>query len=118
MAITTTSKLFQHFILFHRKPFLSTNDHQFGFKRGTGTDMSIFLLKQIISSYLQQGSPIFSVFLDASKAFDRVSHELLFEKLLLRDVPRVLYDCCDIGIVNSKCERGEDLNCLNLLESQ
>ena len=53
----------------------------------TGTDMCIFLLKQIILSYLQQGSPIFSVFLDASKAFDRVSHELLFKKLLLRDVP-------------------------------
>ena len=84
---TTISKLFEHFILFHIKPFLSTSDHQFGFKRGTGTDMCIFLLKQIISSYLQQGSPIFSVFLDASKAFDRVSHELLFKKLLLHDVP-------------------------------
>ena len=84
---TTISKLFEHFILFHIKPFLSTSDHEFGFKRGTGTDMCIFLLKQIISSYLQQGSPIFSVFLDASKAFDRVSHELLFKKLLLRDVP-------------------------------
>ena len=84
---TTISKLFKHFILFHIKPFLSTSDHQFGFKRGTGTDMCIFLLKQTISSYLQQGSPIFLVFLDASKAFDRVSHELLFKKLLLRDVP-------------------------------
>ena len=69
------------------KPFLSTSDHRFGFKRGTGTDMCIFLLKQIISSYLHQGSPIFSVFLDASKLFDRVSHELLFKKLLLRGVP-------------------------------
>ena len=83
---TTISKLFEHFILFHIKPFLSTSDHQFGFKRGTGTDMCIFLLKQIISPYLQEGSPIFSVFLDASKAFDRVSHEFLFKKLLLRDV--------------------------------
>ena len=40
---TTISKLFEHFILFHIKPFLSTSDHQFGFKRGTGTDMCIFL---------------------------------------------------------------------------
>ena len=65
---TTISKLNEHFILLHIKPFLSTSDHRFGFKRGTGTDMCIFLLKQIISSYLQQGSPIFLVFLDASKA--------------------------------------------------
>ena len=64
----TISKLFDHIILFHIKPFLSTSDHQFGFRRDTGTDMCIFLLKQIISSYLQQGGPSFSVFLDASKA--------------------------------------------------
>ena len=83
----TISKLFEHLKLFHIKPFLSTSDHQFGFKQGTSTDMCIFLLKQIILSYLQQGSPIFSVFLDASKAFDQVSHELLFKKLLLHDVP-------------------------------
>ena len=101
---TTISKLFEHFILFHIKPFLSTSDHQFGFKRGTGTYMCIFMLKQIISSYLQQGSPIFSVFLDASEAFDRVSHELCLKSCYCVMFRRVLYDCCDIGIVNSKCE--------------
>ena len=83
---TTINKFFEHFILFNMKAFFSISDHQFGFKRGTSTGMCIFLLKQIISSYLQQGSPSFSVFLDACKAFDRVSHELLFKKLLLRDV--------------------------------
>ena len=65
---TIISKLFEHFIIFYIQPFLATSDHQFGFKRGTGTDMCIFLFKKIISSYLQQGSPIFSVFLDAFKA--------------------------------------------------
>ena len=29
---TTISKLFEHFILFHIKPFVPTSDHQFGFK--------------------------------------------------------------------------------------
>ena len=82
---TTITKFFKHFILFNMKAFFSISYHQFGFKRGTGID--IFLLKQITSLYLQQGSPSFSVFLDASKAFDRVSHEFLFKKLLLHDVP-------------------------------
>ena len=67
---TTISKLFEHSILFHIKPSLSTSDHQFGFKHGKSTNTCIFLLEQIISYYLQQSSPIFSVFLDASKAFD------------------------------------------------
>ena len=42
---TIISKLFEHFILFHIKHYLSTSDHQFGFKRDTGTDRCIFLLK-------------------------------------------------------------------------
>ena len=49
--------------------------------------MCVFLLKQAISCYIIRGSPIFCVFLDASnKAFDRVSHYLLFQKLIVRNV--------------------------------
>ena len=114
---TTISKLFEHFILFHMKPFLSTSDHQFGFKRGNGTDMCTFMLKKIISSYLQQGSPIFSVFLDASKAFDRVSHELLFKKLLLHDFPPCFIRLLRYWYRQQQNASEMDLNCLNLLES-
>ena len=57
--------------------------------------MCVFLLKQCVSSYIYKGSPIFSVFLDASMAFDKVSHSLLFKKLINRNVPlcfvRLLY---------------------------
>ena len=45
------------------------NDNQFGFKHNHGTDMSVFLLKQVSSSYVSRDTPVFSVFLDASEAF-------------------------------------------------
>ena len=35
-------------------------------------------------------SPVFTCFLDDSKAFDRVNHWTLFKKLLLKGVPAVL----------------------------
>ena len=78
------------------KPFfIQLIYNQFGFKAQHSTDMCVFLLKQCVSSYIYKGSPIFSVFLDSSKAIDKVSHSLLFKKLINRIVPlcfvRLLY---------------------------
>ena len=59
--------------------------------------MCIFLLKQTVSYYVNKDTPVFSAFLDASKAFDRTSHNLLFAKLIMRNVPCVLQPlrwCC------------------------
>ena len=84
---TIVSKLFEQVILIIIKNFFDTTDNQFGFKTKHSTDMCVFLLKQGISYYVTRGSPIFCVFLDASKTFDRVNHYLLFQKLIVRSVP-------------------------------
>ena len=75
---TVVSKLFESYILHHLIDFLKTNDNQFGFIPNHGTDMSVFLLKQVSSSYVSRDTPVFAVFLDASKVYDKVDHDLLF----------------------------------------
>ena len=84
---TIIPKLFEHYILWCISPLLATTDNQLGFKPKHGTDMCIFLLKQIVSYYVSKDTPVFSAFLDASKAFDRTNHNLLFATLIKRNVP-------------------------------
>ena len=67
--------------------FLSTSDNQFGFKKKHGTDMCIYVLKEVIAKYQALNSCLFMCFLDASEVFDRVSHTVLFKKLINRGIP-------------------------------
>jgi hypothetical protein len=80
--VTVASKIFEIILLELLTPYLNTTDNQFGFKKGHS--------KNVILYYKSNNSPVYSCFLDASKAFDRVNHWTLFRKLLNRGVPVVL----------------------------
>ena len=49
-----------------------------------------FTLKSVIKYYTIQSSSVFTCFLDAAKAFDRVSHWTLFSKLIQRNILLVI----------------------------
>ena len=69
---------------------LITRDNQFGFKKKHSTDLCIFTVKSVIKYYSLYNSPVYSCFLDASKAYDRVNHWTLFKKLLKRSISVII----------------------------
>ena len=84
------SKLFDMCLSRILDEYLCTGENQFGFKKKHATDVCIYTVKSVIKYCNYFSSPVFTCFLDASKAFDKVNHWNLFKKLLLKSVPTVL----------------------------
>ena len=84
------SKIFEGIMYTRLEMYILTHDNQFGFKRKHGTDMCIYSLKEIVLKYRSLNTSMFLCFLDASKAFDRIDHSKLFQKLHSRGTPTYL----------------------------
>ena len=82
-----TSKVFEPIILLRFEEYLWTIDNQFGFKSGHSTDLCIYALSELIEYFKSRFTSVYVAFLDARKAFDKISHWTLFRKLIDRNVP-------------------------------
>ena len=49
--------------------------------------MAVSIIKETLMKYKCEGSTVRSCFLDLSKAFERVKHDRLIDKLYNRNVP-------------------------------
>ena len=88
--VTACLKIFELCILSIIENYICTHDHQFDFKKQHATDMCIYTVKSVIKYYTRQNSPVYTCFLDASKAFDRISHWTLFKKLIACNTPLLI----------------------------
>lgn len=72
-------------IIMDKNTDIMLSDHmQFGFKKGHSTTQCSFVMQEIIDYYTRNGSSVYLIMLDASRAFDRVHYIKLFRLLIKR----------------------------------
>ena len=65
---------------------MTTSDYQFGYKENFSTSLCSFLVTETIQYYRSQGSNVYMVLLDCTKAFDKIQHTKLFKTLIEKDI--------------------------------
>jgi len=77
----------------HEQLYVCVSDLQFGFRSNHSTDQCTMVYKETVAYYVNNGSPIFSVFWMllnlVTKDFDRIDYCKLFSVLLKRKLPAV-----------------------------
>ena len=88
-AITLSSligKLFDLIIIMKQSDLLITDKLQFGFKEGVSTTLCTAMMLETAAWYNNKNTNVYALFLDATKAFDRINYCTLFKKLINRNV--------------------------------
>jgi hypothetical protein len=67
--------------------YLTTSDCQFGFKKNLSCREAIYCVRNVIETFVSNGSTVNICALDLSKAFDRMCHYSLFSELMKREIP-------------------------------
>ena len=65
---------------------MSTSAYQFGYKEKFSTSLCSFLVSETIQYYKSNGSNVYMVLLDCTKAFDKIQHTKLFKTLIDKDI--------------------------------
>ena len=75
-------KILDHIIIVKQSEALKTSNYQFGFRANCSTVLCSTMVNETVQYYTENGpKPVYVLLLDASKAFDKVAFNVLFNEL-------------------------------------
>ena len=77
MQSSVILKLFEYCLLKKISPYIELSDSQHGFRPNHSTTTACAVLKETVSNYHKPNSDVYACFIDISKAFDSVDHNIL-----------------------------------------
>lgn len=83
-------KLMDIIIMRRYEQLLLTSNMQYAFKQNHSTVMCTLVLKEVVKHYANHNTDVYSCYVDASKAFDRVRYDKLFTLLMERGMPPII----------------------------
>ena len=93
-------------------------EKQFGFQRNNSTEHAILQLTRDITSSFEKGEYTLGVFIDLSKAFDTVDHQILIKKLQYYEIDGPASEWFKSYLSNRKQympSQDESENCLDII---
>ena len=83
-------KLLDWVIILLYKDSLHLDTLQFSYQPNCSTTMCTWMVIETIDYFLRNNSEVFICTMDTTKAFDKVKHSILFQKLPKRHVPPII----------------------------
>ena len=91
IALTSCiNKVLDWVVLIKYSDNLQTSNLQYAYKPGHSTSMCSLALKEVVNYYNSRGGEVYCCLIDATKAFDRVRFDKLFQLLLDRNIPKCI----------------------------
>ena len=104
--LSTLGKLFTRIINYRYNDWAESYriyvESQYGFRSGRGTTDCLFILHNAINNFIDSGKELYTLFVDFSKAFDRVVYDNLWYKLLKLGVNGKIFDIVKSMYTNLK----------------
>ena len=97
------SKILDNCILIMQSDSLQSDPLQFAYKENASTVQCASVICEVINYYINNDSCIYMCMLDASKAFDRVNHLSLFNKLKLRNMCPTIFEIFNVHLSETVC---------------
>jgi len=90
MISSNLYKLLEYCLLPMMERYVSLSPYQYGYRPNTSTLLATAVFKEVLHKYNDANSIVYACFLDMSKAFERINHCTLIDKMKKKGMPNFI----------------------------